>query len=474
MVSGNTGDTIGYVYNLNIVSGTINSNGEFFIDNNFNMTGGNLTINTEDKSGVNGIYVLNQVNIDNGNINIKANGCGIFVTGGKNSIDKDGITINGGNISVSSKGSRIPAIRAGSTSATCEKNITVKGGNFTLGGDLGIYADHGKIYINHINSFNADNVRNQDEIIKVSSSHQENEVIIKPADYSKVDEAISKAEKLNKSDYKNFSAVEEAIKAVDRSKNVLEQQEVNAMAEAIYNAINSLKLKDKTDSTPKTEVDNIVVEEVDKTGNNAVEGTNASSQKEVILETLKEEVKNNAELARKLQGKTTKIDIEFSETSESVEKEVKEKMEEAAKKADKEINMAKYYDIDIVVLANGEVVGHLKELTKEVELKVSIPDNLPKLAKGYARKYYIIRDHEGEVTVLDTTVSEDGKYLTFKSDRFSTYALGYSDEKIDNSNNIVNLDSSPKTGDQIYVAFGLLVVSLVSTCIMIKKLKNIY
>ncbi len=468
MVSGNAGITLNYPINLNIESGTIISNGEFIITNNFKMTDGNLTIDTVGKyafdGGVAGIYALNQVEIDGENIDIKAQGDGIIVTGAGDSPDKDGIIINGGNISVSSES--LTAIGAGTSKA---KNIIVNGGNFTLGGDKGIYAVKGKIYINHIDSLNAANVKNEDGIIKVSPNYPENEIIYGNADYSKVDEAIKEAEKLNKSDYKNFNVVEEAIKAVDRSKNVLEQQEVDAMAEAIYNAINSLKLKDKTDSTPKTEVDNIVVEEVDKTGNNAVEGTNASSQKEVILETLKEEVKNNAELARKLQGKTTKIDIEFSETSESVKKEVKEKMEEVAKKANKEIKMAEYYDIDIVVLANGKVVGHLKELTKEVELKVSIPENLPEIAKGYTRKYYIIRNHEGEVTVLDTNVSEDGKYLTFKSDKFSTYALGYSDEKIDNSSNVVNLDSSPKTGDQIYVAFGLLTVSLVSACVMIKR-----
>ncbi len=34
----------------------------------------------------------------------------------------------------------------------------------------------------------------------------------KDADYSKVDEAITKANALNKDDYKNFTAVENAIK----------------------------------------------------------------------------------------------------------------------------------------------------------------------------------------------------------------------------------------------------------------------
>ena len=65
----------------------------------------------------------------------------------------------------------------------------------------------------------------------------------KDADYSKVDEAIAKANELNKSDYKDFSAVEAAIKAVDRQKNITEQKEVDKMAKAIEDAIASLEKK---------------------------------------------------------------------------------------------------------------------------------------------------------------------------------------------------------------------------------------
>ena len=58
-----------------------------------------------------------------------------------------------------------------------------------------------------------------------------------PADYTKVDEAIAKANALNKDAYTNFTAVETAINAVVRDKNITEQDEVDAMALAIENAI---------------------------------------------------------------------------------------------------------------------------------------------------------------------------------------------------------------------------------------------
>ena len=64
------------------------------------------------------------------------------------------------------------------------------------------------------------------------------------ADYTKVDEAIAKANALKKDDYKDFSAVEAAVNAVVRGKNITEQSEVDAMAKAIEDAIAALQYKD--------------------------------------------------------------------------------------------------------------------------------------------------------------------------------------------------------------------------------------
>ena len=66
----------------------------------------------------------------------------------------------------------------------------------------------------------------------------------KDADYTKVDAAIAKANALKKNDYKDFSGVETAVKAVTRGKNLTEQTEVDAMAKAIEDAIAALQYKD--------------------------------------------------------------------------------------------------------------------------------------------------------------------------------------------------------------------------------------
>ena len=63
------------------------------------------------------------------------------------------------------------------------------------------------------------------------------------ADYTAVDAAIEKANALNENDYRDFSAVKAALDAVVRGKNITEQDEVDAMAQAIEDAINALVRK---------------------------------------------------------------------------------------------------------------------------------------------------------------------------------------------------------------------------------------
>ena len=97
----------------------------------------------------------------------------------------------------------------------------------------------------------------------------------KPADYTKVDEAIEKANQLNKEDYKDFHLVEKAISLVDRNMNITEQDKVDLMAKAIEDAIACLEKKDipqdediLEDSTNQPSIDVKPIEPGDNTQNN--------------------------------------------------------------------------------------------------------------------------------------------------------------------------------------------------------------
>lgn len=72
----------------------------------------------------------------------------------------------------------------------------------------------------------------------------------KGANYADVDAAITKANALNKDDYTNFAAVQAAIDAVDRTKDITQQSEVDTMAAAIQSALAALEKKPAPTAAP--------------------------------------------------------------------------------------------------------------------------------------------------------------------------------------------------------------------------------
>ena len=118
------------------------------------------------------------------------------------------------------------------------------------------YTDFSKVE-DAINAVNRDKDITEQEVVN-GYAKAINEAIdqleYKAADYTEVDKAIEKANKLNKDNYEDFSKVEDAIKTVVRSKNITEQDEVDAMAKAINDAIDALvfQLKIKYNSNGGT------------------------------------------------------------------------------------------------------------------------------------------------------------------------------------------------------------------------------
>lgn len=104
------------------------------------------------------------------------------------------------------------------------------------------YKDFSKVE-DAINAVNRDKDITEQEVVNGYAdaiNKAINQLKYKAADYTEVDKAIEKANKLNKDNYKDFSKVEDAIKTVVRSKNITEQDEVDAMAKAINDSIDAL------------------------------------------------------------------------------------------------------------------------------------------------------------------------------------------------------------------------------------------
>ena len=112
-----------------------------------------------------------------------------------------------------------------------------------LGEDGVIFMAQPAIFINHSGLLDVTWVHaNEDMRFKLYHTTYEQQSVQK-ADYTAVNEAVDKANALNKDDYVDFSAVKNAIDAVKYDKDYTKQETVEGYAKAIENAIKALKLR---------------------------------------------------------------------------------------------------------------------------------------------------------------------------------------------------------------------------------------
>ena len=111
----------------------------------------------------------------------------------------------------------------------------------------------------------------------VATHTQAFELAYKSADYTEVDKAEKAAKALNKDDYEDFSEVEKALAAIDRTKNITEQADVDAMAKAINDAVANLVKKTPASSqTDSSASDSSSADSSSKAASNA-SNTNPST-----------------------------------------------------------------------------------------------------------------------------------------------------------------------------------------------------
>ncbi len=95
--------------------------------------------------------------------------------------------------------------------------------------------------------------------------------------------------------------------------------------------------------------------------------------------------------------------------------------------------LAKYYNIRLLLKGGNEEIAEIHELDDEpveVRIPASLMKDVPSVKPGYKRDYYVIRYHEGVAEKLNAKL--EGDELVFRSGKFSTYAVAYSDTQISN------------------------------------------
>ena len=188
-----------------------------------------------------GLYANGSIEIYGGEVNVKAGRVGLFVVGIGAPEPKTGLRIEGGKLDLEGG---LTDVYLGSDNV---KNGIISAGDITLKGKKGIFLyDCEKCEITG-GTFHVDECENPFIVHRDSSGVFE----IAAADYTELDKAEEAAKALNKDNYVDFTAVEKALKAIDRTKNLTQQSDVDKMTDDINNAVEALAYK----SADYTEVD---------------------------------------------------------------------------------------------------------------------------------------------------------------------------------------------------------------------------
>ena len=127
------------------------------------------------------------------------------------------------------------------------------------------------------------------------------------------------------------------------------------------------------------------------------------------------------------------VDIVLTVKEANVLDEVKTAMAQAAKG----YTIGQYLDISLfkymTVNGNRQPGAALHTTKNALPISVVVPDALINTNSAVNRNYCIVRCHEGAIAVLDAAFDAANKTLTFKTDRFSVYAIAYKDTAVPSS-----------------------------------------
>ena len=136
------------------------------------------------------------------------------------------------------------------------------------------------------------------------------------------------------------------------------------------------------------------------------------------------------------------MDIVLTVKEANAPDEVKTAMAQAAK----DYTIGQYLDISLFkyMTVNGSQQAGVALHTTKDALTISfvVPDALINTNSAVNRTYCIVRNHEGTITVLDAAFDAASKTLTFKTDRFSDYAIAYKDTAVPSGSNPGSNNSS--------------------------------
>lgn len=162
------------------------------------------------------------------------------------------------------------------------------------------------------------------------------------------------------------------------------------------------------------------------------------------LQELAEAVLTQEEKESVTDGVSIKIILTVNDATDTVPEEDKAKVE-AAVNGLAGYRLGQYLDVNLL-----KIIGDMQTKITETNTPITVMFELPEALRGYGRNYSVIRVHSGEAAVLPDS-DNDINTITIETDRFSTYALVYSEKANivlpDSENRFYSNDTAPKESE---------------------------
>lgn len=223
------------------------------------------------------------------------------------------------------------------------------------------------------------------------------------ADYRAVDAAIAKVPAdLALYTEESVQVLRLALDAVVQHKSILEQDVVDRYAAMIENALRGLKRKPRGTTIALGILENSLNDLQDNmSADTKQEIERYLSHGENVTVELQEIRLTNAQLQQDFETEAALVRL-FGEAMH--------------------LQVGPFYDLRILIKHQDSVIDQITQTKQPLRMKLMIPNEL----KKENRVFYVLRHHDHVVEVLTTT--QDDQYLSFETDRFSVYTIGYRDE----------------------------------------------
>ena len=98
---------------------------------------------------------------------------------------------------------------------------------------------------------------------------------------------------------------------------------------------------------------------------------------------------------------------------------------------------------------NENYTSNITKTKGAISISFVLHESLKNTDNKIVRTYYILRNHEGEITLIPVDFDKETSVVTFATDRFSTYAIIYKDSSVDDNTNNNNNNNNNNTGNNI-------------------------